>query len=242
MIEVVDLFKRHGQRVVLDRVSFEVARGETAAVVGPSGGGKTTLLRCLHGLESFDAGAVRIGDARLSPAGADRGALAAVRAKTGFVFQQWHLFAHLSVLENVIEAPVHVRRVPRKQAIAEAEALLDKVGMLHRRDALPRSLSGGEQQRVAIARALAMKPEVLLMDEPTSALDPQRVGDLAELLAQLAAEGLTLVIVTHEIAFAKRLAQRALVLIDGTVAEHGPPSSVLSDPRDPRIRTFLGLA
>lgn len=242
MIEVVDLFKRHGDRVILDGLSFEVAKGETAAVVGPSGGGKTTLLRCLHGLDRFDAGSVRIGEATLAPGALGDGrALSAVRDKAGFVFQQWHLFAHMTALENVIEAPIHVRGVSRKEAIARGEALLDKVGMLHRKDALPRSLSGGEQQRVAIARALAMKPEVLMMDEPTSALDPQRIGALIELLAQLNEEGLTLVMVTHEISFAKRLAQRALVLVEGTLAEQGPPAKVLMEPSDPRTRAFLGL-
>jgi len=242
MIEVRELFKRRGHRVVLGGVDFEARAGERLAVVGPSGGGKTTLLRCMHGLEPFDAGRVCIGEATLSPGTPSPSALAAVRAKAGFVFQQWHLFAHMSALENVIEAPVHVRKMPRKEAIARAEALLDRVGLLHRKDARPRSLSGGEQQRVAIARALAMQPEVLFLDEPTSALDPQRVGALVDLLAQLGDEdGLTLVMVTHDIGFARALATRALVLVDGDLVEQGAPASVLADPRDARTRRFLGL-
>jgi polar amino acid transport system ATP-binding protein len=185
---------------------------------------------------------VRIGEAELGPGAPSPHALAAVRARAGFVFQQWHLFAHMSALENIIEAPVHVRKMARRDAIARAEMLLDRVGMLHRKDALPRSLSGGEQQRVAIARALAMEPEVLFMDEPTSALDPQRVGSLVELLAQLSEQdGLTLVMVTHDIAFARELATRALVLVDGDLVEEGDPANVLVDPRDARTRRFLGL-
>ncbi len=243
MIEVRDLLKRHDLRVILGGISFEVAKGETAAVVGPSGGGKTTLLRCMHGLASFDAGSVKIGDAELAPGPLESQSrsLAAVRKRAGFVFQQWHLFPHMSALENVIEAPVHVRRVPKRTAISKAEALLEKVGLMHRKDAMPRSLSGGEQQRVAIARALAMEPEVLLMDEPTSALDPQRIGSLIELLAKLNDDGLTLVMVTHDIDFARRLADRALVLIDGELAEQGPAKTALTDPADARVRDFLGL-
>ncbi|MCZ7677649.1 MAG: amino acid ABC transporter ATP-binding protein [Sandaracinaceae bacterium] len=242
MIGVRELLKRRGDRVVLGGVSFEAPAGERIAVVGPSGGGKTTLLRCMHGLEPFDAGSVRIGDAELGPGAPAKGPLAAIRSRAGFVFQQWHLFAHMTALENVIEAPIHVRHVPRKEAVAKAQALLERVGLSHRADARPRSLSGGEQQRVAIARALAMEPEVLFMDEPTSALDPQRVGSLIELLAQLSAEDdLTLVMVTHDIGFARELATRALVLVDGDIAEAGDPKEVLVDPEDPRTRAFLGL-
>ncbi len=244
MIRVEDLLKRHDLRVILGGISFEVKKGETAAVVGPSGGGKTTLLRCLHGLESFDSGKVTLADAtlRAGSLALQKPALAKLRSKAGFVFQQWHLFAHMSVLGNVIEAPIHVLRLPRREAVQRAEALLERVGLSHRKEALPRSLSGGEQQRVAIARALAMQPEVLLMDEPTSALDPQRIGSLIELLAKLNDDGLTLVVVTHEISFARRLADRALVLIDGELAEEGSPKTVLEDPKDERIRRFLGLS
>ncbi|MGE3634917.1 MAG: amino acid ABC transporter ATP-binding protein, partial [Sandaracinaceae bacterium] len=197
-----------------------------------------------HGLAPFDGGRVRIGDAELRPGSlaSQRAALDAVRRKAGFVFQTWHLFAHMTVLENVIEAPVHVRKIARAAAIEKAEALLEKVGLSHRKGALPSSLSGGEQQRAAIARALAMEPEVLFMDEPTSALDPERVVLLCELLATLRDEGLTLVAVTHDIGFAERLADRVLVLAGGELAESGPPAEVLTHPRDPRTARFLGVA
>jgi polar amino acid transport system ATP-binding protein len=244
MIEVCGLTKRLGQAEILRDITFDVPSGSVAAVVGPSGGGKTTLLRCLHGLDPFEAGSVSICGAKLK-AGAERGqkaALAGVRAKAGFVFQTWHLFAHMTVLENVVEAPIHVRKVPRAEARDRAEALLEKVGLSHRRDALPRALSGGEQQRAAIARALAMAPEVLFMDEPTSALDPQRVGSLVELLAGFRDDGLTLVVVTHDTGFALKLAERALVLVDGRLVEEGAPKDVLTSPTDERTRRFLGLA
>jgi ABC-type polar amino acid transport system ATPase subunit len=243
MIKVSELRKKHGERTILDGISFEVDKGETVAVVGPSGGGKTTLLRCMHGLASFDGGTVEIAGTKLGPGAMEKQPeqLAGVRRKAGFVFQTWHLFAHMTVLENVIEAPIHVKRVPKKQAIAKAEELLEKVGMSHRKSARPKALSGGEQQRAAIARALAMEPEVLFMDEPTSALDPQRIGDLVDLLAKLNEEGLTLAAVTHEISFAQRLATRALVLIEGKLVEQGHPASVLVEPNDPRVRAFLGL-
>ncbi len=242
MIVVEGLEKKHDGTPILRGVTFELPSHRVAAVVGPSGGGKTTLLRCMHGLASFDAGAVTIGDAVLKagPLEPQRAALDAVRRRAGFVFQTWHLFAHMTVLENVIEAPVHVRKIPRADAIAKAEALLEKVGLAHRKDALPRSLSGGEQQRAAIARALAMEPEVLFMDEPTSALDPERVVGLVELLSTLRDEGLSLVTVTHDTDFAEKLADRVLVLVGGELVEDGPPAEVLHDPKDPRVAKFLG--
>ncbi len=241
MIVVEALKKSHGPTPILRGVSFELPSHAVAAVVGPSGGGKTTLLRCMHGLAHFDEGRVKIGDAELKagPLGPQKKALDAVRLRAGFVFQTWHLFAHMTVLENVIEAPVHVRHVPRAQAIGKAEALLEKVGLAHRKDALPKALSGGEQQRAAIARALAMEPEVLFMDEPTSALDPQRVVALAELLSTLREEGLSLVAVTHDIDFAERLADRVLVLVGGELVEDGAPAQVLHEPKDERTAKFL---
>ena len=243
MIEVRDLVKRRGERAVLDGVSFTIERGKVAAVLGPSGGGKTTLLRCMHGLEPFDAGSVKIGEALLGAGDAKHQAkaLAKIRSEAGFVFQQWHLFAHMSVLENIIEAPVHVKHKPRAKAIEHAKQLLEHVGLSHREGARPKSLSGGEQQRAAIARALAMEPKVLFMDEPTSALDPERVGDLIDLLKLLQKDGLTLVAVTHEISFARRLADHVLVLASGKLVEQGPPASVLENPQDQRTRRFLGL-
>jgi ABC-type polar amino acid transport system ATPase subunit len=243
MIEVRDLTKRYADRTVLDGISATFARGEVVALLGPSGGGKSTLLRCLNGLESFDTGSVRVGDCVLEPGRgrAQSAQLWSVRRRVGFVFQQWHLFAHRNTLGNVIEAPVHVKGQSVKEATERAKELLAKVGMSHREGAYPSEMSGGEQQRVAIARALAMEPEVLLMDEPTSALDPERVGDLVALLDRLRSEGLTIVTVTHEMRFAQALASRVLVLHGGHIIEEGAPGSVLANPRHARTRAFLGL-
>jgi polar amino acid transport system ATP-binding protein len=185
VLEVSGLTKRFGERAVLDDVSFTLGGGEVLALLGPSGSGKTTLLRAMMGFLPFDAGSVRVVDATLS-AGArhDSRSLVALRRRAGLVFQSWHLFPHMTAAENVMEAPVHVGGVPESAARERAHALLEKVGLAHRRSAMPREMSGGEQQRCAIARALAMEPKLLFMDEPTSALDPERVGDLVDLLAQ----------------------------------------------------------
>ncbi|MFO0695763.1 MAG: amino acid ABC transporter ATP-binding protein [Polyangiales bacterium] len=243
VVAVDGIVKRFGERTVLRGLTFGIARGSATALVGPSGGGKSTLLRCMTGLEPFDEGSVRVVDATLhgGRTASNAKALHDLRRRSGLVFQQWHLFPHMTALENVVEAPVHVLRRSHAEARKKAEALLEEVGLAHRMDAMPRQMSGGEQQRCAIARALAMDPEVLFMDEPTSALDPQRVGDLVDLLLELRKHAsLTLVIVTHEMAFAQRVCDRALVLYEGTVIEDGAPSDVLSNPRDPRTRSFLG--
>jgi polar amino acid transport system ATP-binding protein len=221
MIEIAGLRKRFGAHVVLDGVSLSVAAGEIVALTGPSGSGKTTLLRCVNGLERGDGGTIRVAGHEL-PAGAagaaHERALLAVRRRAGFVFQQWNLFAHRSVLENVIEAPVHVAHVPVADATARAHALLERVGIAARAAARPHQLSGGEQQRAAIARALAMNPSVLLLDEPTSALDPGRRRELAALLRGLVADGLALLCVTHDPGFARELDARVLVLVGGRIA------------------------
>lgn len=243
-IDVRDVRKTFGSRTVLDGLSFSVPKGQVLALVGPSGGGKSTMLRCMTGLTPFEAGSIRVEDASLVPGGdkPNARALETLRARSGLVFQQWHLFAHMTAIENVIEAPLHVKKTSRADAIAKANALLEEVGLGHRANAMPRDMSGGEQQRCAIARALAMKPKVLFMDEPTSALDPQRVGDLVELLAKLRESAhLTLVVVTHEMSFAARLADRAIVLHEGHLIEDGAPRDVLENPTDPRTRSFLGL-
>jgi ABC-type polar amino acid transport system ATPase subunit len=221
MIEALGLTKRLGARTILDDVSLRVAAGEAVAVMGPSGAGKTTLLRCLDGLERADAGTVRVGDDAFAPGAPDyERAVARVRRKIGFVFQQWHLFPHLSVLENVVEAPVHVEGCAPDEAARRARALLERVGIAARADARPHELSGGEQQRAAIARALAREPRALLMDEPTSALDGERVGELVALLRGLCAEGLALLFVTHDEPFARALAQRVILLRDGRLGDH----------------------
>ena len=242
-ISVVDLEKRYGERTVIKGVSYDIGRGQVVALVGPSGGGKSTALRCMTALEPFNGGSIRVGSARLTPYDKHHdGELKKLRLCSGLVFQTWHLFPHMTALENVHEAPVHVKHEPVDKAHEYAKHLLAKVGLSHREGALPRMMSGGEQQRCAIARALAMRPEVLFMDEPTSALDPQRVGDLVELLQKLTEEEkLTLVVVTHEMKFAIELADRVLVLYEGKVIEDGPPKEILASPKDPRTRTFLGL-
>ena len=223
MIEIAGLSKRFGERAVLDRVSLRVGAREIVALTGPSGSGKTTLLRCVNGLERGDAGVIRVGGSESIDLAIDLGAAhrerawLAVRRQVGFVFQQWHLFAHRTVLENIVEAPVHVARVPAAEAEARARALLDRVGVAARADAYPHQLSGGEQQRAAIARALAMAPSALLLDEPTSALDPERRRALAALLRALVADGLALLCVTHDPDFARALDARVLVLADGRI-------------------------
>jgi polar amino acid transport system ATP-binding protein len=243
VIEISDLTKRFAGRAVLDALSLRIPAKETVALLGPSGGGKTTLLRCILGFDPFDAGTIRIADATLRPGPTteNREPIAAIRRRVGMVFQQWHLFPHRTALGNVIEAPVHVRRTPVAQATERAGALLERVGLQERAHAYPRELSGGEQQRVAIARALAMDPEVLLLDEPTSALDPSRVGGLIDLLRSLAADGLTLATVTHDVDFARRLSTRVAVMHAGKVVEEGPTADVLDRPSDPRTRELLGL-
>jgi len=243
MISFARVTKRREGRDVLSAVSARFGRGEITAVVGPSGGGKTTLLRCVVGLDAFDAGEIQACGQSLGPgpAGAQKAALALVRRRVGLVFQAFHLFGHRTALGNVIEAPVHVKRASVALASERGRALLDKVGLGHRASAYPHELSGGEQQRVAIARALAMEPDVLLLDEPTSALDPERTAGLFEILGALREEGKTLVLVTHEMAFAARIADKVVVLHGGEVVEEGAPADVLRAPKDPRTRAFLAV-
>jgi ABC-type polar amino acid transport system ATPase subunit len=221
LLAVERLGKSFRGRTIFAEVSLQVDAGEAVAIVGPSGSGKTTLLRCLDGLERADTGTVTVGPHCLDAAArADRFAVAArqLRRSVGFVFQGCHLFSHRTVLENVMEAPVHVRREPVASARERATALLETVGVLHRAGAHPRDLSGGEQQRAAIARALAMRPEVLLLDEPTSALDPARTDALAALLLRLVSDGLAIVTVTHDLPFAETLARRRFTMDGGRLA------------------------
>jgi polar amino acid transport system ATP-binding protein len=225
MISIEKLTKRFDGRTVLDGVTVRFERGQVSAIVGPSGCGKSTLLRCINGLERFDEGRIVVGDLEVSPATLQR-----IRLDVGMVFQQYGLFSHMSALANVMEAPVHVRRLPKSEARERAIALLDKVGLSHRREAFPRELSGGEQQRVAIARALAMEPKALLLDEPTAALDPERKAEVVKVLEALAKEGTTMVIVTHEPSVVRGVADRAVVLKNGRIAAEGLPSDVLPPP------------
>lgn len=243
MMEVVGLTKIFQSRRVLDGVSFRFEPGQATAVVGPSGGGKSTFLRCLNGLETFDEGQVHVGEHALrAGSGTDnRVALRSIRLRVGFVFQQWHLFAHRTALGNVVEGPVHVKGMAPREASDWARSLLAKVGMGHRADAYPSELSGGEQQRVAIARALAMEPTALLLDEPTSALDPERVTGVTELLARLVGDGLTVIVVTHEMRFARAVSSHLVVLHSGHIVESGSTAQILESPSDARTRAFLGM-
>jgi polar amino acid transport system ATP-binding protein len=228
LLQVRDLDLFYGDAQALGGVSLEVAAGEIVALTGPSGCGKTTLLRCINGLERADAGTIRV-DGNQVPTGAGGAAhgagdpaLLAIRRRVGFVFQTWNLFAHRTVLDNVIEAPVHVAKVPVAEATARAHALLERVGIAARAAAQPHQLSGGEQQRAAIARALAMNPTALLLDEPTSALDPGRRRELAALLRGLVDEGLALLCVSHDPDFARELRARVLVMVGGRIASASP--------------------
>jgi polar amino acid transport system ATP-binding protein len=239
-VKVEDLRKAHGARQVLRGIDAHVDEGETIALVGPSGGGKSTFLRCLNGLTSFDAGAVRVAGVELRARTApDAPQLRALRARVGMVFQSLNLFPHLTALENVALAPVHVRGEPHAKARTRAAELLARVGLGDRGDARPAQLSGGQQQRVAIARALAMDPEVLLLDEPTSALDPQMRGEVLGVLRDIARTGMTMLVVTHEMGFARGVASRIWVFDDGRLVEDGPPAQVCDSPRSERARAFF---
>ncbi len=235
---------RLGGTEVLRGIDLDVGRGEVVAVVGASGSGKTTLLRGLNYLTPFTAGEVEIAGHRLRPGLSERidaAHLRAVRTRVGMVFQSFHLFPHLTALANVTEAPRQVLGLAPVAAEARARTLLERVGLASHTGALPHTLSGGQQQRVAIARALAMEPLVLLLDEPTSALDPRLVGEVLAVVGDLAAAGQTMVIVTHEIAFARRVAHRVVVLAGGRIVESGPPAEVLERPRAAETRALLGL-
>jgi polar amino acid transport system ATP-binding protein len=229
---------------VLSGIDLTVRQGEVLAIIGPSGSGKTTLLRALNYLTPFTAGDVAIAGQRLRPGMSERRdavLLRTVRQRVGMVFQSFHLFPHLTAVGNVMEAPRHVLGLGAAQAHMRAAALLDRVGLASHAEAYPHTLSGGQQQRVAIARALAMEPSVLLLDEPTSALDPRLVGEVLAVVADLATAGQTMIIVTHEIAFARRVAHRVVVLEAGQIVESGAPAEVLDRPRTAATRTLLGL-
>jgi len=243
MIEIAQLRKRFGQLEVLKDINLQVEQGGVVALLGPSGSGKSTLLRCMNLLVQPDDGTIRVGETTFrfgrSVEQPKAKPLAAFRSRTGMVFQSFNLFPHMSVLGNVIEAPIHVKGLDRKTAIDQAMAQLEKVGLADRAAQMPDTLSGGQKQRVAIARALAMEPEVMLFDEVTSALDPELVGEVLQAIQKLAADGMTMVIVTHEIPFARDVADRVVFMRDGYVVEEGPAREVIDTPRMDATRTFL---
>jgi ABC-type polar amino acid transport system ATPase subunit len=242
MIDVRGLVKNHGTLRVLDGVSLAVRRGEVAAVIGPSGGGKSTLLRCINGLEAFQEGEVQVDEVRLRPGAARREmseTLRALRRRVGMVFQQFHLFPHMSVLENVLAGPLHVLRRSRDELEAEARQLLERVGLGDKLAARPDELSGGQQQRVAIARALAMKPEAILFDEPTSALDPRMAAEVISVISDLAKSGQTMIVVTHAMGFARSVSHTVHVMHGGRMAESGPAGQIFENPREEVTRLFL---
>jgi polar amino acid transport system ATP-binding protein len=242
MITITNLVKRYGANEILKGISFQVNKGEVHSIIGPSGGGKSTFLRCINGLELFQEGEVRVGDRVLTPATnlrSDARLLESVRRQVGFVFQQFNLFPHLTVLENVTEAPMHVLKLKRAEAVERAGIMLARVGLSLKHDAYPKDLSGGQQQRVAIARALVMEPAAILFDEPTSALDPVMAGEILALMEDLAKDGQTMIVVTHSMGFARNVASQVHVFANGYDVESGPPSQVFGNPRHATTQAFL---
>jgi polar amino acid transport system ATP-binding protein len=246
MVKAEGVHKRFGRLEVLKGVSLEVMRGEVVCVLGPSGSGKTTFLRSVNHLEKIDAGRLWV-DGRLVGYRQEGDKLYELRdaevcrerAQIGMVFQRFNLFAHMTALENVIEAPISVKKEPRKQAVEHAKHLLNRVGLADKHHAYPAQLSGGQQQRVAIARSLAMEPKLMLFDEPTSALDPELVGEVLDVMRQLAEEGMTMIVVTHEMGFAREAANRLLMMDDGRIIEEGRPEHFFRAPTEVRTKEFL---
>ncbi|MCG0064136.1 amino acid ABC transporter ATP-binding protein [Streptomyces tricolor] len=246
MVDIRSVHKSFGSLDVLRGIDLQVRAGEVTVVLGPSGSGKSTLLRTINHLEKVDRGEISVDGVLMGYRRAgdklyelrEREVLRQ-RTRIGFVFQNFHLFPHLTVLENVVEAPVSALKRPRKAVVERAHRLLERVGLGDKADAYPRQLSGGQQQRVAIARALALEPTLLLFDEPTSALDPELVGEVLDVIRDLAAQGTTMIVVTHEIAFAREVADTVVFMADGRIVEQGPPDRVLGAPREERTRAFL---
>ncbi|SNS83616.1 amino acid ABC transporter ATP-binding protein, PAAT family [Bacillus sp. OK838] len=236
MIRIRNLNKSYGNLHVLKDIDMKVLDSDVVCLIGPSGSGKSTLLRCLNYLEKKDSGQILIEGTEIKPGTHD---INKIREKVGMVFQHFYLFPHMTVLENVIEAPTHVKKIPKAQAIEEAKALLAKVGLSDKADVYPSKLSGGQKQRVAIARALAMKPDILLFDEPTSALDPELVGEVLATMKELALEGMTMVVVTHEMSFAREVGDWIVFMHNGRVVESGPPKEFFTNPKEERTREFL---
>lgn len=246
MLRLTDIHKKFGSLDVLQGIDLELKKGQVMAIIGPSGSGKSTLLRCINRLEQIDSGKIEIKNRILAQNNESNVAEYAsekesreILACTGMVFQQFNLFPHMTVLENLLEAPVLVQKRQKDEVVLEAEQLLKKVGLLDKKDCYPARLSGGQQQRVAIARALCMKPDIMLFDEPTSALDPELTGEVLKTMRELAAEHMTMVVVTHEMAFAREAANHVVFMADGVIVEQGPPQQAIDAPQEERTRNFL---
>jgi polar amino acid transport system ATP-binding protein len=246
MVRAESVHKRFGRLEVLKGITLDVRAGEVACLLGPSGSGKSTFLRCINHLERIQAGRIfvdgeligyrQVGDKLHELHEAD---IVRKRAEIGMVFQRFNLFPHMTALENIIEAPIRVKKLPKQEAIERARALMDRIGLGDRLTSYPNQLSGGQQQRIGLARGLAMQPKLMLFDEPTSALDPELVGEVLDVMRQLAHEGMTMIVVTHEIGFAREVADTAIFMDEGVVVESGDPRTIFSDPRHERTRTFL---
>ncbi len=248
MVRAEKIVKRFGRLTVLDGIDLSVKRGQVVVIIGPSGSGKTTLLRCINHLEKIDSGRIYIEGEMIGYREAngqlieDREAtIARIRSQIGFVFQRFNLFPHMTALGNVIEAPIHVLHQPKAEVTERAMALLEKVGLAEKADSYPHKLSGGQQQRVAIARALAMNPKLMLFDEATSALDPELVGEVLKVMDQLAKEGMTMIVVTHEMGFAREVADEVIFMDHAVIVEEGPPEQIFDNPQNERTREFLRL-
>ena len=244
IVSLQNVYKRFGQNEVLKNVSLDVAPGEVVVVFGRSGSGKSTMLRCINLLEEPTSGCVEVDGIRFEPtplaSRLKRTTIREIRLRTGMVFQDFNLFPHLTAIENVIEAPITVKKLPRQEAVELGMHFLEQVGVADKRDEHPIRLSGGQKQRVAIARALAMQPKIMLFDEPTSALDPELIGEVLAVMKDLATEsGMTMLVITHEMGFAREVAHRMVFLHEGSVIEEGPPAELVTGARDPRTRRFL---
>ena len=245
MIKVRELHKYYGDHHLFKGISLDVKKGEVVVLIGPSGSGKSSLLRCINGLESFQGGEIDVDGIALhsinrpKPSNTDMEAIRQVRLKVGMVFQQFNLFPHMTVIENIIEAPVRVLGIARDKAMGDAISFLSRINMANKAEARPENLSGGQQQRVAIARALAMKPEAMLFDEPTASLDPEMVGEVLSVIKDLVNEGMTTIISTHEMGFAREAADRVVVFSDGDIIETGAPEDIFTSPKNERTKSFL---
>ena len=238
MIELRDVHKRFGPLEVLKGIAARVEKSEVVCIIGPSGSGKSTILRCINGLESYDAGDILVEGARVDSRAPS---IVAIRTQVSMVFQRFNLFPHRTALENVVEGPIYVKNEPRAEALDRGRALLAKVGLAEKADTYPAQLSGGQQQRVAIARALAMQPKAILFDEPTSALDPELVAEVLSVIRRLAEAGMTMIVVTHEVRFAREVADRVVFMDGGVIVEEGTAAEVIDRPQHERTRRFLRL-